>query len=45
MDTISTTLGKYGTVNKVYIECVLDGAISLLYQRGNAGQCLLGSAS
>ena len=33
MDTISTTLGKYGTVNKVYIECVLDGALSLLYQR------------
>ena len=33
MDTISTTLGKYGTVNKVYIECVLDGALSLPYQR------------
>ena len=33
MDTISTTLGKYGTVNKVYIECVLDGALSLSYQR------------
>ena len=29
MDTISTTLGKYGTGNKVYLECVLDGALSL----------------
>ena len=33
MDTIETTLENYGRVAKVYIECELDGALLLPYQR------------
>ncbi len=33
MDPMNTTAGNYGRVPKVYIECELDGALELSYQR------------